>query len=100
MRGYQRQPGAALQLWETARRPFQEAVMRQRYGGLVLVAMGWYATGGRAVVGHDQPVAVERPVVVRSVNGPEVTVIQGYQVAGTTNGDGAIRCVYLTTGRR
>jgi hypothetical protein len=40
---------------------------------------------------------VGKPISLRSVNGPQFTVIQGYQVLGT-NGDGAIRCVYLTNG--
>src|SRR5262249_49504388 len=35
---------------------------------------------------------------LRSANGPEFTVIQGYQLPDTTNGDGAIRCVYLSAG--
>jgi len=36
-------------------------------------------------------VAIDRAITVESLMGPEVTIIQGYQVPGTTNGDGAIR---------
>src|SRR5689334_12722200 len=46
-------------------------------------------------------VAVTKPLTIRSVNGPQFTMIQGYQLPpelGGPNGNGAIRCVYLTNG--
>ncbi|HOC57754.1 MAG TPA: choice-of-anchor Q domain-containing protein, partial [Verrucomicrobiota bacterium] len=68
----------------------------EQVGRLVLVADGVYGSGGRAVHGQmTNRVVVTEGVEVRSVNGPLLTVIEGLAVAGTTNGDGAIRCVYV-----
>ena len=93
-------PKAPYDSWATAATNIQDAVDAATVpSALVLVTNGTYAAGGAAVFGTmTNRVAVAKPLVVRSVNGPEVTLIRGCQLPGATNGDGAVRCVYLTNG--
>ena len=87
-------PVSPYNSWATAATNIQQAAAIAGGGDTVLVTNGVYqygsASGARVYVGNN--------ATVQSVNGPTVTVIQGYQVPGTTNGPSAIRCVYLNSG--
>jgi len=91
-------PAWPFATWATAATTIQEAVDVAAAGDDIVVTNGIYQAGGQAVYGMSNRVAVTKPVSVQSVNGPEVTTVVGYQVPWTTNGDGAVRCVYLTNG--
>jgi hypothetical protein len=62
-------------------------------GGTIIVTNGLYAAGGRIITATGDGVAnrvvVDKPLTVCSVNGPEVTLIQGQTFKG------GLRCVYL-----
>lgn len=70
--------------WVTAATNIQEAVDACLAGDEVLVTNGIYGTGGR-VAGTNASVnrvALDKQVTLRSVNGPQFTVIRGYHVPG------------------
>jgi len=83
-------PTAPYTNWLTAATIIQDAVDAASADDSVLVANGVYQVGSRASVdGATNRVTVAKPIVLMSLNGSAVTLIDG----GGTN-----RCVYLTNG--
>ena len=92
-------PIAPFLSWGTAATNIQDAIDVAYGGSSILVSNGIYRSGGKIVyAGLSNRVAATKPLAIRSVNGPKLTVIEGYQVPVTTNGNAAIRCVLLTMG--
>ena len=90
-------PAAPFATWKTAASNIQDAVdAATTVGALVLVTNGVYDTGGRVAGGQalTNRVVIDKPLVVRSVNGPMVTIIQGQGPMGSA----AVRCAYVADG--
>ena len=88
--------------WATAAVRIQDAIDVAAVGETVLVTNGFYNTGG--VTNYPagslltNRVAVYKPIILSSVNGPSVTFIVGAKDPVATDGNAAIRCLYLTNG--
>ncbi len=91
-------PASPFTSWSTAATNIQNAIDVASAGSLILVTNGVYATGGRVVYGTlTNRVVINKAVTVRSVNGPMLTAIQGYQVpSGSTAYTNDVRGVYMT----
>jgi len=77
--------------WATAANDIQTAVDAASAGDTVFVTNGIYNAGGAVTPGYslNNRVCITRAISVESVNGPEVTIVDGA---------GAMRGVYLSAG--
>lgn len=85
--------------WASAAATLQDAVDVAGAGDIVLVTNGVYANGGKAMAGNlTNRIVLDKALTVMSVNGFSVTIIQGVWDPVSTNGNGAVRCAWLTNG--
>jgi parallel beta-helix repeat protein len=86
-------PAEPYLTWATAATNIQDAIDAADPGDKVLVSNGIYESEGPPY--SEYRVAIAKDIVVRSVNGPEVTAIRGQGPLGAE----AVRCVFMSTGR-
>ena len=86
--------------WPDAATNIQDAIDVSSPGDLILVTNGLYNTGSRTV-NDPTPcrVVINNPITVRSLNGPDGTVIEGYAIPGSFPWSlDSVRCAYMTNG--
>ena len=96
-------PAVPYDTWPHASTNFQKAIdyanfvneFQPNAGSIFLVSNGIYRTGSDSLNGYSR-VAATNAYLLKSVNGPAVTVIEGHRA--TNNNDTPIRCVYLSGG--
>ena len=87
--------------WATAKKSIQGAVDLAVDADVVLVTNGIYNTGGAVGPGfvlHTNRVCLTNAITVRSVNGPDVTIIEGAAGSNGSNDVDAIRPVRMIHG--
>ena len=94
-------PVPPFDTWEKAAPTIQTAIDAASAKDHIIVTNGVYDMGRRITPGYalSNRVLITNNITVRSVNGPEGTIILGKESSGGGNGDGAVRCVYMTTGK-
>ncbi|HON08734.1 MAG TPA: PKD domain-containing protein, partial [Verrucomicrobiota bacterium] len=92
-------PQAPYDSWENAAQSIQDAIDVSSDGDLILVTNGVYDVGGYAISnGLSNRVVINKPIIVKSLNGPSETLIVGGTPYDIKTGSGAIRCVWMTNG--
>ena len=93
-------PVAPYSTWATAATAIEDAAGLAASGDTVLVTNGVYQTGGLKEIIADitNRVVLTNAVTVKSVNGPLVTFIQGYQPPAASNAMNAVRCALVQSG--
>ena len=93
-------PVAPYSTWATAATAIQDAAGLATSGDTVLVTNGVYQTGGLKEISADitNRVVLTNAVTVKSINGPLVTIIQGYQPPAASNATSAVRCALVQSG--
>lgn len=93
-------PASPYTNWLSAATNIQDAIDAAGAGDLILVSDGNYNSGSRTAIDSTPcRVVVDKPVTVRSVNGPGSTFIEGYSLPGSFPWSlDSVRCAYLTNG--
>ncbi|MGC3959463.1 MAG: hypothetical protein QM813_16405 [Verrucomicrobiota bacterium] len=92
-------PAAPFTTWGTAATTIQDAIDAAAAGEVILVTNGVYRAGGRVMQADlTNRVALNKAVVLQSVNGSEATIIEGQWNPVVTNGPAAVRGVWMTNG--